>query len=150
MTPYLTASPRLASEQIMVCPFCRAKDPIDDKEVLKRLWEQIDEYNDPKAMQILGVLYMEREHGLSKNLKKAEELYQHVYDLGDSFAANYLAELYTKHIPDQAHTMKYFEKGVKRGNALSMVNLGVRAGISGNHEEAKQQFILLRILVMIW
>ena len=68
---------------IVVCPFCRTRVPTNDKEFLKRLWEQIDEYNDPKAMQILGEYYIEGEHGLTKNLKKAEELHHRVYDLGD-------------------------------------------------------------------
>ena len=71
----------LVSEQIYVCPFCRAEAPSDDKEVVTRLWKQIDEYNDPRAMRLLGDFYLKGEHGLSKNLKKAEELLQRSYDL---------------------------------------------------------------------
>ena len=129
----------LSSEQIMVCPFCRAEDPTNDNEILKRLWTRIDEYKDPKAMHHLGVYYMKGEYGLSKNLKKAEELQQRAYDLGDP--AYGLAELYTKHIPDQARMMKYLQEGVERGNTHCMNKLAICAAKSRNHEEAKRQFM---------
>ena len=131
----------LASEKVMVCPFCRAEDSTNNKEVLKRLWEQIDEYKDPQAMLALGVFYREGEHGLSKNLKKAEELYQQAYDLGARFAAYNLAKLYTEEIPDEARMMKYLEEGVKRGNTHCNNHLGFLAAKSGKHEEAKRQFM---------
>ena len=131
----------LTSKQIMVCPFCRTKDPTNDKELLKRLWKQIDDYKDPKAMQLLGGFYMEGEHGLSKNLKRAKELCQLAYALGDPTAAYDLADLYTNYIPDQARMMMYLEEGVKRGHTPCMNILAIFAAQSGNHEEAKRQFM---------
>ena len=127
----------LASEQIMVCPFCRAKVPTNDKEYLKRLWERIDEYKDPKAMCMLGVHYVKGERGLSKNRKKAMELYQQAYDLGDLPAAYNLS----LHVPDPARRMKYLEAEVKRGNASCMNHLGALVARSGNHEEANRHFM---------
>ena len=129
------------SEQAFLCPFCRAEVPTNDKEYLKSLWKQIDEYNDPKAMGQLGSHYVRGVHGLSKNIKKAEELHQRAYDLCDPIAAYDLANLYTKHIPDQARMMKYLEEGVERGNAHCMNKLAILAAQSGNHEEAKRQFM---------
>jgi TPR repeat protein len=111
----------------MVCPFCRAEDSINDKEFLKRLWKRIDEYKDPKAMFLLGHYYSEGEKGLSKNLKKAKELYQQAYDFGDPNAAYHLAEMYTKHIPDPARMMKYLEGGVKREHTPCMNTLAICA-----------------------
>merc|ERR1711865_699921 len=108
----------------------------------KRLWERIDVHKDPKAMLMMGDIYKKGErHGLSKNLKRAKELYQRAYDLGDLTAANSLAELYAIYIPDQALMMKYLEEGVKRGNAHCMNRLAICAAQSGNHEEAKRQFM---------
>ena len=130
-----------SAEQMMVCPFCRAKSPTNDKEYLKRIWKQIDEHKDPIAMIMLGGWYQNSQHGLSKNLKKAEELYQQAYDLGDALAANFLADLYTEEIPDQARIMKYLEEGVKRGNTHCNNYLGFLAAKSGKHEEATRQLM---------
>ena len=132
----------LTSEQIMVCPFCRAKDPTNYKEYLKRLWERIDDYKDPEAMNHMGWSYESGEHGLTKNLKRAEELYQQAYDLGDATAANILAELYINHIPDhpdqQARIMKFLEEGIKRGSSHCNNRLGFLATKAGHLEEAKR------------
>ena len=132
----------LASKQTMVCPFCRAEHPSNDKEYLKRLWKRIDEYKDPRAMQHMADLYKKGENGLSKNLKKTEEFYQQAYDLGDPTAAFLLAGLYTLDIPDPVRVMKYLEEGVKRGDAYCMINMGVRVAESGNHEEAKRRVMM--------
>ena len=128
-----------SSKQIMVCPFCRSKISTRDKEFVKTLWKQIDEYNDPKAMEMLGTFYTKGCHGLSTNLKKAEELYQRSYDLGHPSAAYNLANLcLEKIIPDQARTMKYLKEGVKRGNTHCMIQMGWHAAEFGNHELEKQ------------
>ena len=132
----------LLSEQTFACPFCRVDEPKTEKQHLKRLRKRMNKYNDPKAINLLGDTYLTGNHGLTKNLKKAEELYQRSYDLGDPIAAYDLAELYTKYFPDQqACIMKYLEEGVKRGNTHCNNFLGVRAAQSGNHEEAKRQFM---------
>ena len=52
----------LQNKLCMVCPFCRAEDSTNDKEFLKRLWERIDEHNDPKAMNMMGNLYVKGDH----------------------------------------------------------------------------------------
>ena len=104
----------LLSEQTFACPFCRVDEPKTEKQHLKRLRKRMNKYNDPKAINLLGDTYLTGNHGLTKNLKKAEELYQRSYDLGDPIAAYDLAELYTKYFPDQqACIMKYLEEGVK-------------------------------------
>ena len=131
----------ILTSELTVCPFCRAKNPTNDKEYLKRLWERIDEYNDPTAMNLLGDAYLEGNRGLSKNLKRAEEFHQRAYNLGDPDAAYLRADLYTNHIPDQARMMKYLEEGAKRGNTQCINGLGVYAAASGNQEEAKRHYM---------
>ena len=95
------------SEQIMVCPFCRAKESTTSKAHLKRLWEQIDDFQDSYVLIFLGKYYLTGYHHLSKNLTRAEEFYQKAYALGDLVAANSLAELYTIHCLNRAHMWHY-------------------------------------------
>ena len=131
----------MGSELPKVCPFCRAKAPTNSKEHLKRLWKRIDEYSDPKAMNKMGVDYMKGECGLSKNLKRAEELLKRSYDLGNPCAAYNLSLLYSDHVPDEARMIPYAEEGVSRGNLKCTNILGIRAAESDNQEEAKRQFM---------
>ena len=127
---------------VLVCPFCRMKPPITEKERLKRLWKRIDEYKDPEAMIMLGGWYELCKHGLSKNLKKAEELYQQAYDLGDPSAAFNLSLFYRDHVPDEARMIQYAEEGARRGNLHCNNCLGFLASKSGKHEEAKRQLMM--------
>ena len=129
------------SKQIMVCPFCRTGVPENDTEFLERLYKQIGEYKDPKAMNMMGIFYLKGEQGLSKDLKKAEEVFKQAYDLDDPVAAWNLVHLYSEYIPDEDLKMKYAEEGAKRGNLYCMNTLAIRAAQSGNHEEAKRQFM---------
>ena len=131
-----------SSEVPILCPFCRAKKPTNDKESLKRIWKRIDEHKDPKAMIMLGGWYENGKHGLSKNIKKVEELFQQAYDLGDLIAARNLFVLYTKHFPDQqARIMKYLEEGARKGNTQCNNCLGLLAAKSAKHEEAKRHLM---------
>ena len=93
-------------------------------------------------MNKVGIGYLKGKHGLTKNLKKAEELFQSAYDLGDANAAYNLSILYSDHIPDQARMIEYELEGARRGNAACMNNLAVRAGKSGNHEKAKRLYMM--------
>ena len=141
------------SERISLCPFCNAKDvSADDTELLNRLYTRIDKYNDPKAMNMLGLHYMRGERGLSKNLKRAEELLKRSYDLGNPEAAFKLSFLHSTRLvdnahesppfPDEARMLKYLEEGARRGNAACMIDLGVRAAQSGDHEEAVRRYMI--------
>ena len=103
------------SEATSLCPFCNAKNvhfDEDNTEFLKRLWKRIDEYNDPEAMVMLGSFYFEGQKGLSKNQKKAEDLYQQAYEFGDAKAAAHLAHMYSDSdsFPEQAQMKKYLEE----------------------------------------
>ena len=121
-----------------VCPFCRAKLARGAKEAMKRVWKQIDDNNDPDAMNMLGKYYEEGMHGLSKNPTKAEELYQRAYDLGHPDAARNLGVYYTNHISNPVLATKYQEEGARRGNAHCMAIMGCNAHQSHNYEEASR------------
>ena len=133
----------LCSEnQYSLCPFCRADVAENEQERLKRLWDRIDDYNDPNAMNQLGVHYMKCDRGLSKNLKKVEELFQRSYDLGNPNAAYNLSVLYRDHVLDEARMIQYAEEGVSLGNSCCMNLLADRARWSGNLEEATRQYMM--------
>ena len=131
----------LSSKQIIVCPFCRAKKPKNSKEHLKRLWERIDEYKDPIAMLVMGGCYFHGNKGLSKNLKKAEELYQQAYDLGDRTAVYNLTLQHDGHIHDEALMMECLREGAKREDASCTISSAICAAESGDHKEAKRLFM---------
>jgi len=129
------------SKQVMECPFCRKQYAITFKESLKRLWTRIDEYKDPNAMNVMGSSYWKGERGLSRNLKRAKELFQRSYDLGDPSAANILSLLYRDYVSDKAREINYLEylvEGARRGNTHCMINIGRYVAKSGNHEDAKR------------
>ena len=126
----------LSSKQIMACPFCRGATT-NHKELVKNLWRQIDDYNDPRAMNMLGSYYRTGKHGLSKNRKKAMELFQQAYDLGNLPAAYNLS----LHVPGEARRMKYLEEGVKRGDVTCMHRLAYIAYESGNYKEGTRLYM---------
>ena len=131
------------SEQPILCPFCRVDVAENDQERLKRIWERIDEYRDPEAMNMLGCCYIKGEYGLSKNILKGEALYKRAYDLGHANAARNLSVLYTEDIPDAARMIQYAEEGVRRGNVACMNDVGAHAHqSSGNTEEATRHFMM--------
>jgi len=117
----------LLTKRTCVCPFCNQPEPTNAKEHVKRLWKRIDDHNDPRAMNVLGKFYVEGTHGVSKNLTRAEELYQRSYDLGSPSAAQLLYELYYHHRPDSERNvlsaMQYLEEGARRGVVISIYTL---------------------------
>jgi len=132
----------LLSEQNCVCPFCRAEAPADDEEELERLWNRIDDFNDPTAMNMLGGYYLIGAIGLSKNLKKVEKLWKRSYDLGDPNAAAMLCVLYSDHIPNPILATKYLEEAARRGKSECMSHMAERAAQSGNWEEATRLYMM--------
>ena len=137
---------RISLSEDPVCPFCRAEDHSagDHEELLKRLFKQIDEYKDPRAMVMAGKYYVEGLHGVSKDLTKAEELYKRSYDLGYPMAAHYLYELYHNHIPnaDKVVMMKYLEEGARRGLAHSIFQLAHHVYRDGNRGDGTRRFMM--------
>jgi len=126
----------------MLCPFCRAKEPYNNTEILKRLYKQIEKHNDPTAMNVVGWWSMKGIEGLRQNLKKAEELFKRSFDLGNIDVAYLLKQLYHKYIPDEVLVMKYLEEGTRRGNACCMVDLANHTLQSGNVEEATRLVVM--------
>ena len=143
-TPITGSKEEERSELGSLCPFCNAKNVSenDTTELLKRLWERIDEYNDPEAMVMLGSFYFEGQKGLSKNQKKAEDLYQQAYEFGDAKAAAHLAHMYSDsdQFPEQAQMIKYLEEGARRGSVACLNALSRHAFESGNHSAAIRAF----------
>ena len=123
-----------------ICLFCNAEAPVYDDELLTRLLNRIDKYNDPKAMIMLGLAYQNGEIGLPKNLKKAEALYKRSYDRGHPEAAYFLANMYHKLIPDKVLEKHYAEEGARRGNTGCMSIVADITLQSGNYKEGIRLF----------
>ena len=132
----------LCSEWPIVCPFCRKGVPENDTEFLKRLYRRIDEYNDPRAMNMLGFYYLKGESGLTRNLKKAEEFFKRSYALGDPVAAHHLSGLHREHFQNKVLSIQYAEEGARRGDCSCMTFLAYCAARSGNWEEATRQYMM--------
>ena len=127
----------------MLCPFCRAEEPDNETEIIKRLNKQIEKYKDPRAMNMVGTYYIKGENGLPKNLIKAEELYKRAYDLGHPIAAHNLYQLQRiKNVPDEVLMRKYSEEGARRGNIDCMFAVGCSVILSKNTHEATRQFMM--------
>ena len=58
------------------CPFCNTASPTKYEELIKRLSERIEKYNDPEAMNSLGLYYRDGFNGLQVDKSKAFELFQ--------------------------------------------------------------------------
>merc|ERR1711865_1020468 len=93
------------------------------------------------AMIAMGNFYENGEHGLSKNPKKAEELFKRAYDLGHPHAAYLLYELYSDSVPNPVLAMKYVEEGARRGNAYCMFGLAIIVRASGNNKETMRLYM---------
>lgn len=124
-----------------LCPFCRAKEPENEEEVVQRLNARIGIRNDEDytiALLALGTRYfhLEGNTGLPLNYEKAEELFQQAYNLGNPAAAWYLSDLYKRRYPDQTEKrMEYVRRGEILGDIDCMNVLTKLAVESKNYTE---------------
>lgn len=58
------------------CPFCNTAGPKSDEEIIKRLFNRIEKYNDTYAMGMLSEHYSKGQYGLLVDQSKAFELLQ--------------------------------------------------------------------------
>eukprot|EP00956_Cyclotella_meneghiniana_P004515 scaffold5562_cov23-Cyclotella_meneghiniana.AAC.1 len=109
------------------CPFCNTVHPRTDEELIKRLSERIDKYNDPDAMVLLGGCYQRGQHGLQVDDSKAFELYQRASELGSASGHSHVAYSYgngngTK--IDQKKKIHHTQIAAMMGNMIARHNLG--------------------------
>eukprot|EP00956_Cyclotella_meneghiniana_P013066 scaffold18711_cov36-Cyclotella_meneghiniana.AAC.2 len=69
-----------------VCPYCNTPGPRDTEEMIKRLLERIEKFNDANAMNNLGGFYKLGTNGLQLDYSKAAELFQRASELGSAEA----------------------------------------------------------------
>eukprot|EP00956_Cyclotella_meneghiniana_P040098 scaffold186627_cov20-Cyclotella_meneghiniana.AAC.2 len=66
------------------CPFCITVSPRTDEEIIKRVSNRIEKYNDPKAMIVMSGFYRNGWHGLPVDQSKEIELVQRACELGSA------------------------------------------------------------------
>eukprot|EP00956_Cyclotella_meneghiniana_P013068 scaffold18711_cov36-Cyclotella_meneghiniana.AAC.4 len=128
-----------------VCPYCNAPQPRDTEEMIKRLLERIEKFNDANAMVNLGVFYKMGMNGLPIDHSKAAELFQRASELGSAEAHCNIGNLY--HFGegvkrDIKNAVKHWEIAAMMGNERSRHNLGVIEENDGNFDRAMKHLMI--------
>ena len=108
------------------CPFCRAKAPKTDEEILKREKKRV-EVGDAQAMYELGCLYGNGMHGLPQNRDKALELYHRAGELGHSESYCNIGYIYSRGQGveiDEKKARHYYELAAIGGDVVARSNVG--------------------------
>eukprot|EP00956_Cyclotella_meneghiniana_P015853 scaffold24638_cov48-Cyclotella_meneghiniana.AAC.5 len=104
------------------CPYCNARLSLSEEEANKRLFERIEKYNDPVAMNHLGSHYLRGKRGFPVDKSKAVELYERACELGSASANNNLANLYYNGEGVQADKKKrihYYQVAAMMGHEVA-------------------------------
>ena len=127
------------------CPFCNEPDPTTDDEWNKKLFERIDKFNDPQAIQMLGCCYNSGNYGFPLNHKKAVELFKRASDLGSDAAHYNLGNSYSlgrgldQDCKKAAH---HYQIAAMMGHQLARYNLGATDWKKGKDVRAMRHFTI--------
>eukprot|EP00956_Cyclotella_meneghiniana_P037041 scaffold133945_cov36-Cyclotella_meneghiniana.AAC.5 len=128
-----------------VCPYCNVTRPRDTEEMIKRLLERIEKFNDANAMVNLGVHYKLGENGFPINYSKAAELFQRASELGSAEAHKNLGILYHFGEGVERDTKKavhHWQAAAMMGNEGSRYNLGIIEENDANFDRAMKHFMI--------
>eukprot|EP00956_Cyclotella_meneghiniana_P002730 scaffold3221_cov23-Cyclotella_meneghiniana.AAC.2 len=127
------------------CPFCNIAAPRTDEEGNRRLFERIEKYNDPEAMDHLGSLFTRGIGGLPEDHEKAVELYQRASELGHARAHFHLADAYFegKGVQvDKKMAIHHYQIAAMMGNVSARCKLAAYEGLDGNHDRAMRHCMI--------
>ena len=121
-------------------------DPADDdEEMIRRIFERIEKYNDPEAMDQLGGFYAEGTNGFTVDHVKAVEWYQRGSELGHSIAHYNLAGAYLRGEGVQVNRKKaihHYQIAAMMGVVDARCKLGAMEGLNGNHDRAMRHMMM--------
>ena len=125
------------------CPFCNAvyREP----EIINRLFERVEKYNDPEAMVVLGGCYNEGLRGLPVDKPKAFGLFRCASELGCAGGHYNLASAYelgNGTEVDRKKAVHHFQIAAMMGNMLARHNLGATEANNGNKQRAMKHFMI--------
>eukprot|EP00956_Cyclotella_meneghiniana_P016176 scaffold25426_cov40-Cyclotella_meneghiniana.AAC.3 len=118
------------------CPFCNAPTPTTTDEWNKRLFERIDKYNDPYAIETLGCCYESGEDGFPVDHMKAVELYKRASELGSASGHYNLGNSYRLGRGvgiDRKKATHHLQMAAMMGNVLARNNLGSMESANGKY-----------------
>jgi len=127
------------------CPFCNMDPADDDEEMIRRIFERIEKYNDPEAMDQLGGFYAEGTNGFTVDHVKAVEWYQRGSELGHSIAHYNLAGAYLRGEGVQVNRKKaihHYQIAAMMGVVDARCKLGAMEGLNGNHDRAMRHMMM--------
>eukprot|EP00956_Cyclotella_meneghiniana_P012964 scaffold18557_cov25-Cyclotella_meneghiniana.AAC.2 len=125
------------------CPFCNAVD--SDQEIINRLTERMEKYNDPEAMDVLGGCYNEGLRGLPVDKPKPFGLFRCASELGCAGGHYNLASAYelgNGTEVDRKKAVHHFQIAAMMGNMLARHNLGATEANNGNKQRAMKHFMI--------
>ena len=126
------------------CPFCRTPLPDKDAYVLAMIQARVKK-KDPVAIEFLGDVYRQGQHGVQKDMQKAVNLYTEAAELGS------ISALYTLGLmhgngegvrQDEAKGAEFYKKAAMQGHAESRHKLGCYEGLKGNYDRAVKHCLI--------
>eukprot|EP00956_Cyclotella_meneghiniana_P024257 scaffold48472_cov42-Cyclotella_meneghiniana.AAC.3 len=127
------------------CPFCNTADPTSPEEVMMRLSERIEKYNDPEAMVLLAIYHSEGRNGLPVDKSKAFELLQRACELGCAEAHFHLGLSYDEGVGvelDKKKAIHNYQIAAMMGHMGARHNLGSAEYNDRNYECATKHFMI--------
>ena len=131
-------------EDLGICPFCRAPQPISKADYVSRV-EKCVEKNNAEAMNHLGDLYYKAGMGLPRDRNKAVELYRKAGELGCAKAYFMLANAYESGEEirkDKKKARYYWGLAAIGGDIFARHKLGHCEIQADNSERAKKHFMI--------
>eukprot|EP00956_Cyclotella_meneghiniana_P042775 scaffold249315_cov39-Cyclotella_meneghiniana.AAC.3 len=126
------------------CPFCNAPTP-STQDDLKRLFERIDKYNDPHAINTMGSYYYFGEAGFPLDHSKAVELYERSSELGSAEGHYNLGNAYRlgRGVDrDRKKSSHHYQIAAMMGHELARHNLGAMEWENGKNVRAMRHLMI--------
>eukprot|EP00956_Cyclotella_meneghiniana_P042777 scaffold249315_cov39-Cyclotella_meneghiniana.AAC.5 len=126
------------------CPFCNAPTPTTD-DWKKRLFERIEKYNDPHAIETLGCCYDLGQYGFPSDHTKAIELYKRSSKLGSAAGHYNLGKSYIlgRGVDKDVNKAKHhYEMAAMMGHVIARHNVGVTEWDNRKHVRAMRHFMI--------
>ena len=127
------------------CPFCNTESPENDEAFNKNLFDRIEKFNDPGAMNALASYYTLGIFRFPVNHSKAAELYRRGSELGCP-SANYnlgLSYNFGNGIDqDSKKAVHHWQVAAMMGHEMARHNLGIFEANYGTMDRAMRHFII--------
>ena len=128
-----------------ICPFCNTAYDSSNEELIKRLSERVEKYNDPDAMIKLGNFYNEGLNGLSVDQSKAFDLFKRASELGSAAGHYNLGTSYNRGEGteiDKKKAVHHNQIAAIMGDVYARHNLGYVDIQNGDYQRAMKHTMI--------